>query len=98
MAELTEKIGKYKTELTEELKNILRYWSDRTPDELHGGFFGRVDNNSRIIAGAFSERFGFKCAHLMDFFQRPSIMRLMPITWQWLTGAYDYICLVSSRP
>jgi len=52
MTELTEKIGKYKSELTAELKNILQYWSDRTPDELHGGFFGRLDNNSRVIAEA----------------------------------------------
>jgi mannobiose 2-epimerase len=52
MAELTEKIKSYKAELTEELENILRYWSDRTPDEQNGGFLGRLDNDSQVIAEA----------------------------------------------
>ncbi len=50
MAEPTEKLNVYKAELAEELKNILRFWADRTPDQLNGGFFGRLDNDGRVVA------------------------------------------------
>ena len=32
-----------KTELEEELKNILQYWKDNSVDEVHGGFLGKRD-------------------------------------------------------
>jgi len=52
MAKLTDKLNVYKAELAEELKNILRFWADHTPDQLNGGFFGRLDNDGRMIGDA----------------------------------------------
>ncbi|HEY2581936.1 MAG TPA: AGE family epimerase/isomerase [Mucilaginibacter sp.] len=40
----------YKTELNDELKRILKYWCDYTPDTANGGFFGKIDNNNQVIA------------------------------------------------
>jgi mannobiose 2-epimerase len=37
----------YREEVSRELQSILRYWMDYTPDQLHGGFIGRVDENDR---------------------------------------------------
>lgn len=52
MAALAGKLNIYKAELAEELENILRFWADHTPDQLNGGFFGRLDNNGRVIVDA----------------------------------------------
>ena len=42
----------YKTELDSELTSILKYWSTITPDVKHGGFYGKIDNQNNITAGA----------------------------------------------
>ncbi|HVW98545.1 MAG TPA: AGE family epimerase/isomerase [Mucilaginibacter sp.] len=42
----------FKKELQDELQNILRYWSDITPDNENGGFYGKIDNGNRVTAGA----------------------------------------------
>ena len=33
-------------------KNILPWWSSKMPDNLHGGFFGRIDSNDSVWTGA----------------------------------------------
>jgi len=38
----------YRDELQQELLRILQYWSGRMVDEVHGGFFGQIDNNNNI--------------------------------------------------
>jgi len=91
MAELTEKISRYKTELAEELKNILRYWYDHTPDEVSGGFFGRLDNDSQVIAGA--PKGTVLNARILWTFS--AAFNQVPNA-DYLTAAYrayDYICL-----
>jgi len=35
--------AEYRTEAEDELGSILRYWMDRTPDPVNGGFIGRID-------------------------------------------------------
>lgn len=41
-----------KSELHQELKNILAYWSSHTFDETYGGFVGKIDSKNRIILNA----------------------------------------------
>ena len=41
---MEEKLKKYKSELSVELKNILDYWIKNTIDEVNGGFVGRIDS------------------------------------------------------
>jgi mannobiose 2-epimerase len=42
----------YTAELKTELGRILQFWSDFTPDEVNGGFYGRIDNDNQVIAGS----------------------------------------------
>ena len=38
----------FKQEIKEELDNILRYWITYAPDEINGGFAGRIDNENKV--------------------------------------------------
>ena len=38
----------FKQEIKEELDNILRYWIIYAPDEINGGFVGRIDNENKV--------------------------------------------------
>ena len=35
-----------------ELHSILDFWQNKTIDDLHGGFFGQIDNDNKIITEA----------------------------------------------
>jgi len=41
-----------KNELGNELSNILNYWMKYTPDEVYGGFVGRIDEDNQVVAKA----------------------------------------------
>jgi len=47
-----EQLDVYKQELSEELKDILRFWTDMTPDKVNGGFYGKIDNFNQVYADA----------------------------------------------
>ena len=38
----------YREEVKAELRSILRYWMEYTPDDRRGGFFGRIDGDDRV--------------------------------------------------
>ncbi|WP_295713276.1 AGE family epimerase/isomerase [Mucilaginibacter sp.] len=42
----------YKTELSSELSNIIAYWQKYTPDEVNGGFLGKIDNDNHVTPDA----------------------------------------------
>ena len=42
----------FKTQLEDELVNILRYWKENTVDEKFGGFLGKIDHYNRVIREA----------------------------------------------
>lgn len=42
----------FKTELEDELKNILTWWATNTPDNVNGGFYGKIDNDNHVVAEA----------------------------------------------
>ena len=43
---------KFKSELENELREILRYWKSNTLDESNGGFYGRRDFKNKLIPKA----------------------------------------------
>lgn len=45
-------LSEYKTEVESELHSILGYWIKHTIDEIHGGFFGKIDNHNDIYTTA----------------------------------------------
>ena len=42
----------FKGELSAELGNILEYWMRYTPDEVYGGFAGRIGEDNKVVAEA----------------------------------------------
>jgi len=51
-SEMKEKLAEYKTELENELREILSWWMQKTIDEDHGGFVGKIDHDNKIYPGA----------------------------------------------
>jgi mannobiose 2-epimerase len=49
MAQATEQLDKYRSELEDELKNILDYWMNNTVDEQDSGFYGKIDNDNNLV-------------------------------------------------
>ena len=48
-----EKLNTLKNEVTRELTgNILKYWSQKMPDNVNGGFYGRIDGTGKIYPDA----------------------------------------------
>lgn len=45
-------LDNYKKELETELGNILDYWINNTLDITEGGFYGKIDNDNRMIPGS----------------------------------------------
>lgn len=45
-------LANYKTELIAELSNIVAYWKKHAPDEINGGFFGKINNDNNVTANA----------------------------------------------
>jgi mannobiose 2-epimerase len=49
---LSSLLHTYKSEIEQELDNILQYWINNTVDTVHGGFYGKLDNNNQVFAEA----------------------------------------------
>jgi mannobiose 2-epimerase len=45
-------LQQFKEDLENELRNILDFWQNKTIDDLHGVFFGKIDNDNKIIVEA----------------------------------------------
>lgn len=45
---MTNLQDQYAAELQTELKNILNYWMDYTPDRVNGGFYGQISNKNLV--------------------------------------------------
>ncbi len=43
-----EKLSAYRSEVSEELQNILDYWMKYTPDDANGGFVGEIGHDNKI--------------------------------------------------
>ncbi|MHB8209019.1 AGE family epimerase/isomerase [Mucilaginibacter sp.] len=49
---IKDQLSILKNGLNDELKNILNYWIKNTPDEVYGGFVGRIDENNQVVVNA----------------------------------------------
>jgi len=49
---IADELDVYKAELNTELSRIIHYWAQHTPDEVNGGFIGRIDSTDRAVADA----------------------------------------------
>ncbi|WP_029036258.1 AGE family epimerase/isomerase [Salinimicrobium xinjiangense] len=49
---MADHTAQFKSELSEELENILKYWKDFSVDERNGGFVGQRDHYNKEVPGA----------------------------------------------
>jgi cellobiose epimerase len=49
---MMDRIRTYKKELQKELDQILWYWSEHAVDQIHGGFYGKIDALNRVYPEA----------------------------------------------
>lgn len=47
-----DSLQQYRSELQQELVDILSYWMQYAPDEINGGFYGKIDAGNKPHAGA----------------------------------------------
>ncbi len=45
---IQQMLNSYQVSMQQELKNILAYWLTYTPDEMHGGFYGKINHDNTI--------------------------------------------------
>ena len=85
-----QKLSLLKKACEEELiNNILSWWSKVMPDEVNGGFYGRVDGNNTIIYGA--PKGGILNARILWTYSSAYRMTRNPEYLQLATRAKDYI-------
>ncbi len=49
---MQKELDNYKSEMQQELENILAYWVDYTVDVQNGGFVGKIDNDNNVDSKA----------------------------------------------
>jgi cellobiose epimerase len=49
---MKDRIKEYRIELQHELTDILSYWMEHSPDPVHGGFYGKIDNDNQVYPEA----------------------------------------------
>jgi len=79
----------YKEELEEELGSILRYWMQFTPDYKEGGFYGRIDGDNKVVAGA--SRGGVLNSRILWTFSAALSHTREPAYRQVAQRAYEYL-------
>lgn len=82
-------LANYKTELTAELSNIIAYWRKYVPDEVNGGFFGKIDNDNNVTANA--PKGSVLNARILWSFSAAYNLRPDAESLQMAHRAYDYI-------
>jgi len=86
---ITDQLKIYKAELSNELGNILDYWTKHTPDHTNGGFIGRIDSEENIIADA--PKGSVLNARILWSFSAAYNLNKNPAYLQYAERAYQYI-------
>lgn len=86
---LTDKLQQYKAQLNTELSRIMAYWIKNTPDEVFGGFAGRIDENEQVVHGA--PKGSVLNARILWSFAAAYNLRKTPEYLKYAERAYQYI-------
>ncbi|MBG0858828.1 MAG: AGE family epimerase/isomerase [Bacteroidales bacterium] len=85
-----QKLAQLKKAVTDNLENnILSYWSSKMPDEVNGGFYGRIDRNNQVIPDA--EKGGILNARILWTYSAAYRVTKNPEYLRLATRARDYI-------
>jgi mannobiose 2-epimerase len=80
----------FKKELTDELCRILAYWAAITPDKINGGFYGKIDNDNRVIENA--PKGSVLNARILWMFSAAYNHKPDPLFMVMAKRTYQYIC------
>ena len=77
-----------------ELERILAYWSDKTVDHEHGGFYGTLDEFSEVVPNAakglvLNARLLWTFSRAYRFDQNPKWITLAERAWQVLEQQFS---------
>jgi mannobiose 2-epimerase len=86
---IKDRIGVYKSELSDELRNILEFWSEKTTDNLNGGFYGKIDNDNGVSAEA--PKGSVLNARILWTFSAAFNHDPDPVCLEMAKRAYDYV-------
>lgn len=85
-----EKLLLLKKAVTDNLENnILSFWSSKMPDNLNGGFYGRINGNNEVVADA--EKGGILNARILWTYSAAYRVTKNPEYLKLATRARDYI-------
>jgi mannobiose 2-epimerase len=76
-------------EVETELNRILVYWQEFTPDPVHGGFYGQIDQSNTICKQAprgavLNSRILWTFSAAYNYFQRPVYLELAKRAYHWI--------------
>ena len=86
---IENRLKNLKSELKNELSDILNYWIKNTPDKEYGGFLGRIDANEHVITG--SPKGSVLNARILWTFSAAYNLNNNPQYLQYAQRAYKYI-------
>lgn len=83
----------YKTGLNDELSRIMDYWIKNTPDEVYGGFTGRIDDREHVIAEApkgsvLNARILWSFSAAYNLRKDPKYLRYAERAYRYITGHF----------
>lgn len=85
---MTTQLPGYKTEMQEELNNILHYWATHTVDEKYGGFVGRLNNENE--ADELAPKGSVLNSRILWSFSAAFHLTQNPLFLQMAARAYQY--------
>lgn len=86
---IEDQFKKFKSELNAELSGILNYWMKNTPDNEHGGFWGRIDAKNHVVTG--SPKGSVLNARILWTFSAAYNLNKKSEYLQYAQRAYEYI-------
>ena len=86
---ITEELEVYKTELNDELSRILDYWAKYTPDNINGGFLGRINDKDQAVEN--SPKGSVLNARILWSFSAAYNLNKNPEYLKYADRAYQYI-------
>ena len=84
-----QQLNLYKSELTEELQNIINYWLKNTYDEINGGFWGEIDHDNQVNPN--SSKGSVLNARILWSFSAAFNQKHDEVVLQMAHRAYEYI-------
>ena len=97
---MNNSLQQYKAELEAELESILEYWMHYAPDEMHGGFHGRIDSDNIVAAeaskgGVLNARILWAFSAAYNLTQKKEYLQFADRAYNYITDYFLGTCLIN---